>query len=430
MSIKLRNDISRLSGWLLAGFMILFVPVAQVLADAANDAYNRQDYATAYRIWKADAEQGDVIAQYNYGRLFAKGQGVEQNDKQAVYWFRKAAARDHVYAQVYLGWMYRNGRGVEQDFNEAVRLYTKTADLGDKVAQYNLGLMYQAGEGVAKDDKKAAELFRKAAEQGDKEATEDLQKLLRRHNVHSGAIDGVYNDSIRVATQRFIDSASASVSTTDDAYGAYAKGDYATAYRLWKAEAEQGDAYAQFNLGTLYRDGVNVTQDDKQAVYWFRKAADQGNINAQYNLAWMYQKGRGHAQNDDEAVYWFRKAAAQGDTDAQVYLGWMYRNGRGVRQDFNEAVRLYTKTADLGDKVAQYNLGLMYQDGNGVAKDDKKAAELFRKAAEQGHKGAVEELQRILSKHNVYSGAINGVYNDSLRAAAQRFIDSASDSTD
>ena len=40
--------------------------------------------------------------------------------------------------------------------------------------------------------------------------------------------------------------------------------------------AEQGDAEAQYNLGVMYREGMGVTEDDVQAIYWFTKAAEQG----------------------------------------------------------------------------------------------------------------------------------------------------------
>ena len=39
----------------------------------------------------------------------------------------------------------------------------------------------------------------------------------------------------------------------------------------------KGMRYAQYNLGWMYDEGQGVAQDDKQAVYWYRKAADQGN---------------------------------------------------------------------------------------------------------------------------------------------------------
>ena len=48
--------------------------------------------------------------------------------------------------------------------------------------------------------------------------------------------------------------------------------------------AEQGLAGAQSNLGVCYSEGRGVPQDDKQAVFWFRKAAGQGDTEAAERL--------------------------------------------------------------------------------------------------------------------------------------------------
>ena len=40
---------------------------------------------------KHSAEKGNVVAQNNLGVMYEKGQGVEQDDKEAVKWYRKAA---------------------------------------------------------------------------------------------------------------------------------------------------------------------------------------------------------------------------------------------------------------------------------------------------------------------------------------------------
>ncbi|WP_303396492.1 SEL1-like repeat protein, partial [Pseudomonas fragi] len=37
------------------------------------------------------AEQGDAAAQYKLGIMYATGEGVAQDAKQAVTWYRKAA---------------------------------------------------------------------------------------------------------------------------------------------------------------------------------------------------------------------------------------------------------------------------------------------------------------------------------------------------
>lgn len=44
--------------------------------------------------------------------------------------------------------------------------------------------------------------------------------------------------------------------------------------------AEQGDATAQFDLGTMYEHGSGVSKDDVEAVEWYRKAKELGDADA------------------------------------------------------------------------------------------------------------------------------------------------------
>ena len=63
---------------------------------------------------KALAEQGGAAAQYNLGVMYHTGQGVVQDYREAVKWYRKAAERGFARAQSNLGLMYANGEGVIQ----------------------------------------------------------------------------------------------------------------------------------------------------------------------------------------------------------------------------------------------------------------------------------------------------------------------------
>ena len=112
-----------------------------------------------------------------------------------------------------------------------------------------------------------------------------------------------------------------------------------------KQKAEQGDADAQFNLGTMYENGQGVPQDYAEAVRWYRMAADQGDAYAQYKLGVMYADGRGVPQDDAEAVRWYRAAAEQGSAEAQTNLGVMYDQGRGVARDYIQAHKWYSLAA-------------------------------------------------------------------------------------
>jgi len=96
--------------------------------------------------------------------------------------------------------------------------------------------------------------------------------------------------------------------------------------------ADKGDATAQYYLGLMYDNGDLVVQDDKQAVFWYRKAADQGEARAQSNLGTMYVQGRGVTQDGEQAMFWYLKAAGQIAANSQIKLGDMFNEAQGYVQ--------------------------------------------------------------------------------------------------
>jgi TPR repeat protein len=96
--------------------------------------------------------------------MYAHVQGVTQDYKEAVKWYRLAADQGNAMAQYNLGATYANGQGVTQDYKEAVKWYRLSADQGTALAQSNLGVMYDKGQGVIQDYKEALKLwlFRKS----------------------------------------------------------------------------------------------------------------------------------------------------------------------------------------------------------------------------------------------------------------------------
>ena len=141
------------------------------------DAYNGADYATALREWKPLAEQGYALAQYNLALMYANGEGVPEDDKEAVKWFRLAAEQSHASAQFNLGLMYAKGKGVPEDDKEAVKWYRLAAEQSHASAQNNLGVMYANGEGVPEDDVYAYMWWNLAAEQGHKDSSQNKNIL-------------------------------------------------------------------------------------------------------------------------------------------------------------------------------------------------------------------------------------------------------------
>ncbi len=131
------------------------------------DAYQAGDYTTAFPEFRELAEQGHAWWQTMLGVMYAKGQGVVQNDAEALRWYRLAAEQGDVEAQFNVGTMYGDGLGVAQNYGEAVKWYRLAAMQGHAPAQSNLGRMYDTGRGVAQDFVIAHMWFNIAVESGD-----------------------------------------------------------------------------------------------------------------------------------------------------------------------------------------------------------------------------------------------------------------------
>jgi hypothetical protein len=265
---------------------------------------------------------------------------------------------------------------VPQDDIEAMKWYLLSAEQGYAPAQVFVGKAYEYGtSGVREDDVLAYMWLSLAAAQGVTSAAQ-LRDLFA---------SGMKPDQITEA-QRLAREWKPKARPLEDAEDAYGRGDYATASKLWRPLAEQGNALAQVRLGVMYEMGQGVPQDESEAVKWYRLAADQGDATGQVHLGLAYVTGKGAPQDDSEAVKWYRLAADQGDATGQVRLGLAYVTGKGVPQDDSEAVKWYRLAAEQGDAVARHTLGAMYDLGQGAPEDyQAEASKRIRRAADQGN---------------------------------------------
>ena len=112
-----------------------------------------KDDAEAVRWFRLAADQGDPVAQFSLGVMYAAGLGgLQQDDTEAVQWYQQAADQDNANAQHALGIMYAVGLGgLQQDSAKAHRLYQLAAEQGHFRAMILLGDQYWMGEGVPQD---------------------------------------------------------------------------------------------------------------------------------------------------------------------------------------------------------------------------------------------------------------------------------------
>ena len=99
-------------------------------------------------------------------------------------------------------------------------------------------------------------------------------------------------------------------------FKAYRSGDYATARQELTPLAEQGDDEAQLHLGLMFRDGLGVMPDHREAEKWLRRSAEQENVKARIALGSLYADRQGLVHNDVLALLWFNFAVSQGSREA------------------------------------------------------------------------------------------------------------------
>ena len=161
--------------------------------DAVNEAGSAVDEAKTRAVamdWLSEAyDRGLANTEFNQGKAYIIGQGVETNLVEAEKWFRQAAEHGHIVAQFQLGTAYLSGRGVATNSAEAVKWFTLSAERGFLAAQYNLGIAYENGEGVARDTQAAYRWFLVASEKGFKPAgtkVESLERTLSPAQIKTG----------------------------------------------------------------------------------------------------------------------------------------------------------------------------------------------------------------------------------------------------
>ena len=196
-------------------------------------------------------------ARYRLAKIILADPAAEQERfRTALEWLTEAAEAGLVHAQYDLGKIYRDGRGVEQDALLAAAWLTRAAEQGSDAASYALGaLLLTGGEGLAKDILSALNWLRRSAEDGNQYAQYRLGRLLLRGEDAPREIE----EAVRWLT------ASAE---QGNRYAQYALGklylmgkevprDPEAAVRWFTLSAAQGNEYAQYFLDHM-DEGLSI----------------------------------------------------------------------------------------------------------------------------------------------------------------------------
>lgn len=146
----------------------------------AQSYLTQNDLEAAVPLLRRAALKGAAPAQYDLGKLYEQGLGVDQDMIEARNLISKAADAGHVGAMYDLALFMAEGEGGPVDEAGAVEWFSKAADHGFLDAQYNLGVMYAEGIGTQQDLAEALYWFELATRKGDSAAALEVRNLTSR----------------------------------------------------------------------------------------------------------------------------------------------------------------------------------------------------------------------------------------------------------
>ncbi len=310
---------------------------------ARGDRYVARNDSMAVDLWTKAASQGYAPAMHKLGEAYRYGyNGLEQDDKKAVYWWKKTLEQDTDDSNA------MRKRSLIALSNTYHDLFLQT--------RFDLGNCYAFGFGVNEDDSTALRLFKEAA------VTPEYQFRLGEKFY--------FGDGIHASNRQ--------------------------ALEWYMKSAVGGFRDAMYNVGNMYYEGRGTEKDQAEAVRWWKKASDAGDAMSAYNVAVCYANGTGVEQSQKRANDWYETSALLNNVKAQLALGYSYYHGTySHKKNTRKARKWFELAAKKGDAEAQYCMGVIYIYGEGVESDKREAVRWFLRSARQGYEPSVEALQEL-----------------------------------
>ena len=127
----------------------------------------------------ASAENNNVHAQLKLAERFLRGRDVEQSDREALYWYQKAAEGGSHVAAAKLGYAYYRGIGTKSSDEKASFWLSQAAFAGDPQSTYLLGRLYE-GKQEPLDNLVLAEVWYKKAATINPKAENDFARVAEK----------------------------------------------------------------------------------------------------------------------------------------------------------------------------------------------------------------------------------------------------------
>jgi TPR repeat protein/serine/threonine protein kinase len=326
---------------------------------------------------------------YTLGEMAQFGQGMEQNYREAAYWYEKSHAAHYPDAAARLGYLTEFGHGVSEDKQKALTLFKAAEKGGSNLGRYHLGRYYFNN----KQYQLALPLLEKYIELGGYG-----WGYYFLGDIYQYERTGVRN--LPLAREHYLNCAKSDVASCYYRVALmYQKGegggiDKAKAFENMKKAADLDNASAIADLAYYHWTAFGTAKDVNEAARLWKIAANKGIASAQYNMAVMAKNGwGGERKSEYNAFSWYKRSADNAYTNGQFETAERYASGLGVSKNLGSAYSYYKKAAEAGHEEAQHKLGHLYQNGQGVTKNTSQAIHWFQQAARQGNKPSQEHLK-------------------------------------
>ena len=302
------------------------------------------DFKKAGQLLLSESQRGNVLADYDLGKLYSTDKLGERNEEMSVAKYTRAlqgflriepnSKKLKPYVQYRIGKMFCYGLGTEQDYQKAFEWFERSAKQKNKFAQFSLANLYYYGSGIEKDLSQAFLWYQRASSQGQPYAAYSIAQMYR--------------------------------------YGEYVTKDNDTAQRYYKQALSgflkiESDDMANddlfYKLGQMFKIGLGTNSDVTKAIEYFRRSAEMNNKNGLFEYGKALLIGEHIPQDTDSAVKLLEKAVKLKNSNAKRFLALEYISGEHLEQDIEKGIALLTECADSGDVIACYRLGKIYLQG-------------------------------------------------------------------
>ncbi len=156
-------------------------------------------------------------------------------------------------------------------------------------------------------------------------------------------------------------------------------------------QAQSGLSDAQYRLSQLYKNGIDVEQNNELYHHWLSTAAEQGHLKAQVECA-DYLINSDDEKDCELALNYYQSSAARGDPSAKSKLSTILGN-REYRKEYNEIKMIFQKLAERNTPQDMFRYATFLLKTAWTSEDYKDSFDWFKKVAEEyDHPDAIIQL--------------------------------------